>query len=58
MKNLNTILVSVQAFMDNMQDGDMRELGANLQAALEKGMRTRLGMLTENLGRFGMGVCE
>ena len=35
MKNSKTILASVQAFMDNMQDGDMRELVANLQAALE-----------------------
>ena len=35
MKNSNTILASVQAFMDKMQDGDMRELVANLQAALE-----------------------
>ena len=35
MKNTKTILASVQAFMDNMQDGDMRELVANLQAALE-----------------------
>ena len=35
MRNSNTILASVQAFMDKMQDGDMRELVANLQAALE-----------------------
>ena len=31
MRNSNTILASVQAFMDKMQDGDMRELVANLQ---------------------------
>lgn len=35
MRNSNTILASVQAFMDKMQDGDMRELVANLQVALE-----------------------
>ena len=35
MRNSNTILASVLAFMDKMQDGDMRELVANLQAALE-----------------------
>ena len=35
MRNSNTILASVQAFMDKMQDGDMCELVANLQAALE-----------------------
>ena len=35
MRNSNTILASVHAFMDNMQDGDICELVANLQAALE-----------------------
>ena len=44
MKNSNTILASVQAFMDKMQDGDMRELVANLQAALEyKNEELRIG---------------
>ena len=35
MRNSNTILASVQAFMDKKQDGDKRELVTNLQAALE-----------------------
>ena len=35
MKNSNTILAAMNAFMGKMQDGDMRELVANLQAALE-----------------------
>ena len=35
MKNSNTILAAMKAFMGKMQDGDMRELVANLQAALE-----------------------